>query len=69
MPRPSSGNTRVNFLVNPKTLDKLKKIARYYHTTYSDLMRDACDEHAERLLLKMRDEAAAKRAARERGKG
>ncbi len=45
MPRPPSGNIRVNFYIDPRVLAALRKLARVRGTTYSDLIRMATNAY------------------------
>ncbi len=45
MPRPPSGNIRVNFYIDPRVLAALRKLARRRGTTYSDLIRMATNAY------------------------
>ncbi len=45
MPRPTSGNIRVNFYIDPRVLAALRKLARRRGTTYSDLIRMATNAY------------------------
>ena len=58
MPRPASGNVRINMLINPKVLAALKVLAKRRNTTFSELLRDASEEYVRREVAKLKEERA-----------
>lgn len=45
MTRQSAGNTKINIYFNERVLDALRKMAQTKGTTYSELIRDACQQY------------------------
>lgn len=46
MARPASDRIKVNVYLPPRLLQALKKIAQIRGTSYSELVREACQEYA-----------------------
>ena len=53
MPKPPSGNVRVNVFLTNKTLRALKMLANRRGTSYSELVRTACHEYVIREKEKL----------------
>lgn len=45
MTRHSAGNTKINIYFNERVLDALRKLAAAKGTTYSELIRSACETY------------------------